>query len=481
MATDGPSSPRIFVSHSHQDSAFCRAYVNGLRAQGLDVWYDEHNLGSGALRTTIERELQNRDHFIVILSPAAISSDWVNAEIDGALALMRRGQVRVFLPVVAAFCDVPVLLDRYKRIVGPDGGSVGIEEAIGRTLQALSMAASASTADGVSAAPAVRGAGPGALQCAYRGHSDHVLAVAWSPDGHEIASCGKDGTVQIWDAVTGEQRLEYSGHSGEVSAVAWARDGKWVASGGEDTTVQVWSAAEATHRVTYGGHQSFVYSQAYGGHRDGIRRIVWSPQDDRIASADGRDTQIWDAARGRVQQRIENVLYGYPAWRPDWKYLAGQDHASKYNQPVITVLEVESLKVIRTYPELTDSLRVLAWSPDGQWLACGTQDHLVYVWNWPDSAQPLIFREHADSISTLCWSPDSHFIASLDDTGALYVWDVRRRLTLLSLDADGDYRARAAWSPDGRHIASISGKDRIVFIWQAIPGAAPLEQEGHEA
>jgi WD40 repeat protein len=37
----------------------------------------------------------------------------------------------------------------------------------------------------------------------FRGHKDLVLSVAWSPDSTQIASASKDGTLQIWDALTG--------------------------------------------------------------------------------------------------------------------------------------------------------------------------------------------------------------------------------------------------------------------------------------
>ncbi len=38
---------RVFVSHSHQDNAFCQQIVQALRDAGADVWYDEHNLRLG--------------------------------------------------------------------------------------------------------------------------------------------------------------------------------------------------------------------------------------------------------------------------------------------------------------------------------------------------------------------------------------------------------------------------------------------------
>jgi WD40 repeat protein len=37
----------------------------------------------------------------------------------------------------------------------------------------------------------------------YRGHTNYVFGVAWSPDGERIASASFDGTVQVWDAMTG--------------------------------------------------------------------------------------------------------------------------------------------------------------------------------------------------------------------------------------------------------------------------------------
>jgi formylglycine-generating enzyme required for sulfatase activity len=87
MSSPTATPPRVFVSHSHSDNEFCRRLVADLRAAGADVWYDEHNLGWGELRREIERQMPTRPYFVVILSPDAVQSDWVNREIDGALDL----------------------------------------------------------------------------------------------------------------------------------------------------------------------------------------------------------------------------------------------------------------------------------------------------------------------------------------------------------------------------------------------------------
>jgi len=70
MATALP----IFVSHSHEDTAFCQALVTALRGAGADVWYDEHNLGACHLMDVIQQELGRRKIFIVILAKNAFAS-----------------------------------------------------------------------------------------------------------------------------------------------------------------------------------------------------------------------------------------------------------------------------------------------------------------------------------------------------------------------------------------------------------------------
>ena len=129
--------PRVFVSHSHQDLAFCRPLVQGLLARGVDVWYDEHDLSDGMIRVNIERELPTRDHFIVVLSPAAVQSKWVSREWNAALDLEDEGKLTTLLPVIAEPCTIPLMLRGYMRIQRPDGGALSPEEAADRVAWVL--------------------------------------------------------------------------------------------------------------------------------------------------------------------------------------------------------------------------------------------------------------------------------------------------------------------------------------------------------
>src|SRR5215471_11449232 len=106
---------------------------------------------------------------------------------------------------------------------------------------------------------------PGTAILTYKGHSDYVDAVAWSPNGQFIASGSWDGTVQVWDAYSGAVITTYKGHTDNVSALAWSPDGNFIASGSWDGYVRVWDAFTGSLQTIYGGHS------------DAVSTLAWSP------------------------------------------------------------------------------------------------------------------------------------------------------------------------------------------------------------
>ena len=85
---------------------------------------------------------------------------------------------------------------------------------------------------------------------------EEVRDVAFSPDGHSLATASDDETVKIWDALKAQELLTFRGHQSGVNAVAYSPDGKLVASGGTDQRICIWEPDTGKILRTLSGHTS---------------------------------------------------------------------------------------------------------------------------------------------------------------------------------------------------------------------------------
>lgn len=96
-------------------------------------------------------------------------------------------------------------------------------------------------------------------------HSDTVLDMAFSPDGTQLATCGADKLVRIFEIASGKQRLSLEGHTHHVLAVAWQDSGNILASASADGTVKIWNMITGEQQRTVPGFAKEITSLAYVG------------------------------------------------------------------------------------------------------------------------------------------------------------------------------------------------------------------------
>ena len=101
----------VFLAHSSADKRFVRRLAADLLKNGVRVWFDEAEMLVGdSLFKKIEQGIGEMDFMAVVLSPASVSSKWVQRELEIALSQEIEHSAVKVLPILYKLCDVPAFL-----------------------------------------------------------------------------------------------------------------------------------------------------------------------------------------------------------------------------------------------------------------------------------------------------------------------------------------------------------------------------------
>jgi hypothetical protein len=111
MVGGGHLMARLFLSYASSDCEFVERLATSLTMLGHVVWLDRWEITVGeVLPGKIAAGLAATDYVVVVLSPAALQSVWVEREIQMAVFDEIGHQQTRVLPVVIADCAIPPLL-----------------------------------------------------------------------------------------------------------------------------------------------------------------------------------------------------------------------------------------------------------------------------------------------------------------------------------------------------------------------------------
>jgi ribosome assembly protein SQT1 len=117
------------------------------------------------------------------------------------------------------------------------------------------------------------------------GHTDSIIAVAFSTDGSLCATGGMDGSVKIWDGLTGAFQRTLEGPSEQIEWIKWHSKGNVILAGCGDCTCWMWLATTGACMQVFAGHEGSVTCGSFTssgkavvtGSSDGSLRI-WNPK-----------------------------------------------------------------------------------------------------------------------------------------------------------------------------------------------------------
>lgn len=279
-----------------------------------------------------------------------------------------------------------------------------------------------------------------------------VRALDWSPDGRTVAIGGSGGTIELFDARSGEFTSSLSLEGDWIDTVSYSPDGAIIASGGHDSQVRLFDADSG---------------QQIGGsltsHRGWINSIAWSPDGERLLTAStDRTIRQWetDGSLGPFELLAHQDSVLGLRWSP-----SGQSLVSGSSDMSSLVWNMSRLAPSGGSMSHDAEVGAVAWSIDEQRVVSGDDAGTLVVWEASTGRELFRTDAHDDAIFDLDWSATSDLIASASTDGTVAVLDGRdgQRIATISPDG-GNGLTSVSWAPDGENLA-LAGDDGVVNLW----------------
>jgi len=140
----------------------------------------------------------------------------------------------------------------------------------------------------------------------YKGHTDPVWDVRWSPHGHYFISSCNDKTARLWTTEQIAAVRLFVGHDGAIEHCAWHPNGAYVFTAAEDRSVRMWDIASGRAVRMFTSHQG------------NITALECAPNGKTLASGDDQGTIIlWDLESGRRIKHMRGHKNG-GIWSMTW-------------------------------------------------------------------------------------------------------------------------------------------------------------------
>jgi WD40 repeat protein len=296
---------------------------------------------------------------------------------------------------------------------------------------------------------------------------------ATSPDGKRLAVLEGGTAVAVHDLETGERLFATPDHGAPVVAIAWSPDGEEIATG-EHTGLTAWSATDGVKVRSYEGAPATLPADlAPPGTPNGAEAIAFSPDGQLLAAAFG-DGQIrmWNARSGAAVGKPLGTAAKADvpqdiAFSPDSSIIAAAFAAAEGDAGVAWRAsdgkELYTLNIDDGYGRGSAA----AFSPDGELLATGGGSGEIKLWDARTGEQsgPSLTGT-AGWVLSLDFGPTSERLASAGSDGVTRLWDVERRAPFGSpLPGIGgeDYLV-ADVTADGTRLAVVALSDRL-WLW----------------
>jgi WD40 repeat protein len=287
--------------------------------------------------------------------------------------------------------------------------------------------------------------------------------VAFDATGERVAVGSDFGTVKIYRVQDGRELASFGSETVETTCLVLSPDNRWLAVGCNDGTVRLWNLLTGEQRPILRYHSKSV---------EGVH---FSPDSRLLISQNAEGAAVWEVALERAR-----IYHRHPM---GWLYYADGTWLAVGNDREIYPFEAATGNRLPKLSLRHDmGINRLARSPDGKWVA--SWSHLgneIKVWTLQPVRLAHTVHNSDGSFSTAAmqFSPDSRYLGWCGDRGEVRALNLGSwETTTLGNGGVTGTRRTVAFSSDGRLMAACLGK--AVAVWELSTGKRVADLAGHQ-
>ncbi|XP_036393053.1 autophagy-related protein 16-like isoform X2 [Megalops cyprinoides] len=287
----------------------------------------------------------------------------------------------------------------------------------------------------------------------FDAHDGEVNAVCFSPGSRLLATGGMDRRVKLWEVVSGrcEQKGALTGSNAGITSIEFDSTGSHLLAASNDFASRIWTVDDLRLRHTLTGHSGKVLSARFL--LDNVR-IVSGSYD--------RTLKLWDL---RSKVCMKTVFAGSSC---NDIVCTEQCVMSGHFDKKVRFWDIRAESIVREL-ELLGRITSLDLNHDRTELLTCSRDDLLKIIDLRNNVVRQSFSAQGFKCGSdwtrVTFSPDGCYVAAGSADGTLFVWNVLTGKVERTLDKHHSSAINAvSWSPSGAHVVSVEKGSKAV-LW----------------
>uniref|UniRef100_A0A8P4KIB1 Autophagy related 16 like 1 n=1 Tax=Dicentrarchus labrax TaxID=13489 RepID=A0A8P4KIB1_DICLA len=287
----------------------------------------------------------------------------------------------------------------------------------------------------------------------FEAHDGEVNAVRFSPGSRLLATGGMDRRVKLWEVVSGrcEPKGALTGSNAGITSIEFDSAGSYLLAASNDFASRIWTVDDYRLRHTLTGHSGKVLSARFLLDN---ARIVSGSYD--------RTLKLWDL---RSKVCMKTVFAGSSC---NDIVCTEQCVMSGHFDKKVRFWDIRAESIVREL-ELLGRVTSLDLNHDRTELLTCSRDDLVKIIDLRTNAVKQTFSAQGFKCGAdwtrVTFSPDGSYVAGGSADGALYIWNVLTGKVDRTLDRNHNSAINSvSWSPSGAYVASVE-KGSKAILW----------------